>query len=503
MSDPIIHPMRITVRMLAVLVMLMLPVLHGTPTSLAQEGTPASGVAAGVADVPETNAEAGSPTEGRIVIEAAPGQLVDVAAFEVSWGAVLDQAVTEIGAPLPPLTAPLVVTLYADEAALQASEDDTVSEPGASRPAVATADGGVAVATEALLATSPTEATTDLRHAVAHALLMGAGGRGVSQGFAEGFATYVERPASTRVARIAAIVQDGRARSDLLSWSDLNRPRADMSDSARFSAHAYSMVAFLVERYGLRSFGKFVAAFESEPDWRSAMRATYQRPPDDLEAQWREEIPRWTAGGWRENVFPGFDLAPAKEMIASGRYAAAQREVERSLRLFTDLGLTDRQAEAEPILRQAEQGIQAEALMAQVEQALGRHAYDRAGALLTQAETQYAAVPEGLRPAMVIDRYRQMSQQGVQASANLDEAGARSASWQDYPDARAAALAAGIAYAELGDEEMHKRSVSLLHDLDDRQRRLTIVLGVLAALCAVWLALWLWARPSSDLDWGR
>jgi hypothetical protein len=189
-------------------------------------------------------------------------------------------------------------------------------------------------------------------------------------------------------------------------------------------------------------------------------------------------------------------------MLSSGRYAAAQREAERSLRLFSDLGLSDRQAEAEVLLRQSEQALQAETLMEQTEQALGRHAYERAGALLDQAETLYASVPEALRPETLIARYREVSTLGLRAGNDLSEATALSGSWRTYAESRAAALAAGSAYAELGDADMHAQAVTLLSDLDDRQQRLTIVLAVLALLCAAWLALWLWARGPSDLQWG-
>jgi hypothetical protein len=491
------HP-RSTCILRALLAALLLAL--ALPTfAAAQEATPAATPVGGVADTPRTGGESGAVRDLRF---STASWSIDPAAFEIAWGPVLHEAVVEIGAVLPPQDGPVRITLYRDDAELAAAEPSAIPEPGDRPPAFATGSARIAVAVDPLLARSPLEAETALRHAVAHALVREAGGESVPAGFAEGFAAYVERPASARLARAAALVQDARARNDLLTWSDLNRPRAVIDDGGRFPAHAYSMVAFLVERYGLRTYGQLLASFSREPDWRSAMRATYQRPPEDLEAQWRDELPRWTAGGWRENLFAGFDLQPARDLLATGRYAGAQREVERSLRLFTDLGLTERQAEAEPILRQAEQALQAEALMEQVEQALGRKAWERAGALLDQAEVQYQAVPADLQPRAIIDRYRTLSERGLQAARDLDLAGQRSASWQEYPEARAAALAAGSAYAELGDAEMHGQAVGLLGDLDQRQQRMTIGLGLLALLCAVWLGLWLWARGPSDLDWG-
>ncbi|MGI9253610.1 MAG: hypothetical protein ACR2J8_07680 [Thermomicrobiales bacterium] len=473
----------------------------GPYSALAQNDAPPS--FPGVVDAPQTQAEAGMPEGGWIVVETAPGQPVDAESFRQRWGADLETAVEEIGAALPPLDGPLEIVLYGDGVALAAGVTDPVLEPGGAQPAaVGTQQGSVAAGVDSLLAMPDDAAKSALRHAVAHALVVRAGGIAVPAGFAEGNSRYVEQLASPRVSRMAATVQDGRARNDLLTWSELNRPRADMSDPARFDAYAYSMVAFLVERYGLKTFGEFLFDFTFEPDWRAAMRSIYQRDPGDVEAQWREDLPRWTAGGWRDNLFAGFDLEPARELIAAGRYAEAQRAVERSQRLFSDLGMTDLEAEAEPLLRQTGQALQAEALMTQTQQALERHAYERAGALLDQAEAQYVAVPAELRPTGLIGQYRELSARGVRAAAKLDSAAVLSDSWRDAPRAREAALAAGSAFADLGDAEMHRQAAALLSDLDERQTRLALILGVLAVLCAAWLALWLWARGPGGLDWG-
>jgi hypothetical protein len=40
-----------------------------------------------------------------------------------------------------------------------------------------------------------------------------------------------------------------------------------------------------------------------------------------------------------------------------------------------------------------------------------------------------------------------------------------------------------------------------LSRLDQRQRQIVLLLGALAVLTLAWLALWLWARGPSELDW--
>jgi hypothetical protein len=442
---------------------------------------------------------------GRVRILAEAGGPISAAEFAVAWGPALEAALGEIGAVVtaPDPDRPLVLVLYAADESFAEAAATAPDPPLLPTPAVAgVLRGDIAVSVPALQAASPLEAEGALRHAAARVALDRASGWRLPRGFGEGFAAYAERPPTAELARAAALVQNARAGGDLLSWSDLNRPQPPQADPAVFAAHAYSVVGFLVERYGLRQVGEFVAALDAEPDWRSAARTVYKRAPAELEAQWEEQLPRWTAGGWRDNLFAAFDLGPAEALLARGHYAAAGRELEASLRLFNDLQLADRQAAVAPLLRQAETGLQAEALMEQTEQALGRHAYDRADALLAQARAQYAELPPQRRPTGLLDRYGALAAQGLESTARLDAAADLSDSWRDYPSARAAALAAGGGFAALGDQAMYDRAAALLQDLDGRQTRLTLTLGLLALLSAVWLALWLWARGRSDLDWG-
>ena len=435
---------------------------------------------------------------------AEEGGPMTAGAFAVAYGPRLEAAYAELDALLPELNRTIELYLYRDDAAYATA---IAGPPWQElRPGPVTAASGrgdVALSLPALLSRSPLELEGALRRALALVAVREVGGGGVPRGFAEGFAGYVERPAAAGLARAAALVENARGRDRLLTWSDLNRPQLPEGDPAVFSAHTYSVVAFLIDRYGLKQFGAFVAALADEPDWRAALREVYKRSPAELETQWRENLPRWAAGGWRENAFAAFDLAPAQELLAKGHYASAQRELERSLRLFTDLALVDRQAAVEPLLRASETGLQAEALMEQIEQALGRHAYDRAAILLSQARAQYAILPEPQRPTPLLDRYDELAQTGLGATTDLEVAAEQANSWRDYPEARGAALAAGAAFASLGDQAMYDRATATLRDLDDRQKRLTLLLATLAILAAAWLALWLWARGRPALDWGR
>jgi hypothetical protein len=316
-------------------------------------------------------------------------------------------------------------------------------------------------------------------------------------------AAYFERPVAARLARHAALVQNARAGGDLMSWSDLNRPAAPDIPPPVLMAHAYSMVAFLIDRHGPRVLGDFISALADEPDWRAVLRTTYSRAPNELEAQWEESLPRWTAGGWRTNLLAAFDLQPARDLLEVGHYATARRELEQSLRLFTDLGDDEGIAEVGMLLGQTDTGLQAETFMSQAQAALEHHDYDRAQTLLEQARSQYDRLSGAQEPVDLLAAYGELAQAGVQAAHDLESARQQSLRWADYPMARASALAAGAGYARLGDDTGRSQTAEVLEALDSRQRRLVLLFGGLALLSAAWLTLWLWARGGTQLDWER
>jgi hypothetical protein len=353
------------------------------------------------------------------------------------------------------------------------------------------------------LSRSPREADGALRNAVAIDLLMTASNHNLPAGFTYGMALYAERPPTTRLARVASLVSGAVMRkSDLVSWFELQRPQSILREQETAVSLGYSAAAFLIDRYTVTTFQLFLDALTTETDWRPAMEKAYSgRKAQELEAQWIESLPRWVAGPWRENLVAAFDLAPAYQLLDEARYADAKTLLDRSQLLYAGLQDRDKLAEVQDLLYQCDTGIQAEALMQQTQTALEHHTYDRAAALLAQAKAQYDRLPEAHRPTELIATYERLAQEGLEATAELEEAQQLGREWGDYPEARAAALNAGTTFAQLGDEEMVARAGAVIEDLDARQRRLVLMLGALAALTGAWLALWLWARGKPELDW--
>ena len=440
----------------------------------------------------------------RARIHVAPGSAQDADAFARDWGLLIDDGMDQLDAFLPSFRDKVDIYVYPDDAAFSqatANAHWTELEPGPvlANPGV----GDLAVDLEAFQRATPLEAENALRHGMAHVTIREASHGRIPRGFDEGLAAYFEQPVPAQMARHAALVQNARANGDLLTWSDLNRPPMPEADPAEIMAHAYAMVAYFIDRDGAGKLGEFIGALSSEPDWRSMMRETYNRAPTELEAQWVENLPRWTTGGWRTNLLAGFDLEPARDLIARGHYASARRDLEQSLRLFTDLNDEEGIAQINDLMAQTDIGLQAETLMGQTQASLELHDYDRAQDLLSQAQSQFERLGGVQAPDETIAVYAGLSQQGIQAEQDLARARALSRRWADYPLARQAALDAGTAYATLGDNTGYDSSAAVMKALDERQLRLVLLVGGLTLLSVAWLGLWLWSRGKPSLDWGH
>jgi len=472
------------------------------PLVAAQEAPPSLPLPAPPPAKPPPGYTTARTNQARIYVE--PGGDSDAEAFARSWGLLIDDAIEQLETFLPALPDKIDLYVYASEASYVAATSHTPwPEPEATDVLANPGQGDVAVNLVAFARLTPLEGENALRHALAHVVAREASQGRVPRGIDEGLASYFERPVAARLARHAALVQNARAAGDLISWSDLNRPTPPDVPPATLVAHAYSVVAFLIDRHGPRVLGEFIAGLADEPDWRAVLRTTYNRAPAELEAQWEENLPRWTTGGWRTNLLTSFDLQPARDLIAQGHFATARRELEQSLRLFTDLDDEDGIAEVGDLMRQADTGLQAETFMSQTQAALEHHDYDRAETLLAQARTQYDRLAVAQTPDDLMTAYDDLTRAGLQAEADLDRARRDSLRWADYASARSAAIAAGTGYARLGDDEGLNQTNEVLLALDSRQRRLVLLFGGLTLLSGVWLALWLWARGGTRLNWGR
>jgi hypothetical protein len=425
------------------------------------------------------------------------------ASFAVAHGGTLEQAFTELGI-LFGVDAPaerIPIFAYAareeyDAAVLanvrpEIAQIEVIADPSRS---------DISLFLPSFEKLSPIQAENQLRHAVSH-IATGIASQGkVPWGFDEGIAQYVERPVNEQMARTASLVQAANQRGNLPSWFDMNRPNAFV-DPTLAAAQSYAAIAFLIDRYELPALRQFLVELRTASTWNEALRLAYGRDPKDVEEQWQENLPRWTSEDWRRNLVAAFDLEPAKALLAQAKYVAAKAALEPPLTLFRQIDAPEQLELVKSMIGQCDIGIQAESLMTQVQQALEAHTYDRAVNLLAQAKLQYAQLPEAQQPIEMIATYEKLAADGLQASAQLDEAGRLSQSWRNFPEARRAARAAGTTFAAIGDQAGVVEAQAILDELDKDQRRIVLLLGALAVLTLVWLALWLWARGPAELSW--
>jgi hypothetical protein len=440
------------------------------------------------------------------IYAVAPNDRANAETFSALHGETLEQAVAELSLFFDyQLTQKIQVRGYADGTTLDLARQTAEPVPLPGIAAVADSKSFIiSLDVSSFVILSEREADTALRHAVAQVMAAAASGFRLPDGFAQGIALYAERPTTPKLARYAAVLANANSSSPLPSWFDINRPDAYSDLGDLLPAAAYSVTAFLIDRYTISAFQAFLKALQvaTDDDWRLAMREAYDRDPTEMETLWVEDVPRWVSGSdWRNNLVAAFDLTPAQELFAQARYAEAKSALDRSQLLYSNIGDREMLTQVQELLQQCDRGLQAESLMQQVQEALERHSYDRAQALLLQAREQYRHLPADHQPEQLLVTYETLAADGIAAGVSLSEAQRLGRQWGDYPEARENAVTAGTTYAALGDEEMTNRATGVLDDLDARQRRLVLMLGALGVITATWLLLWLWARGQSELDW--
>jgi predicted nucleic acid-binding Zn ribbon protein len=362
------------------------------------------------------------------------------------------------------------------------------------------AAGEVLVNLTDVLALSPTQVQDAIGNAVTQLAVQHASSGKAPAGIAAGIALYVELPTSEYLARIASTVQASYQKNTLLTWFDLNRPIA-AKDQELALGECYAMASFLIDRYDIPALRTMLGDLPGAAQWQDAYRSAFAADPSVIEQQWRADLPRWTTSGWRDNLIASFDLEPARTILGQGQYVAAKALLDPSLNLYRQLNDPESLAQTQTLMNQADTGIQAEALMVEIEKALQDHDYARASNLLDQADIQYKALPTEQVPQSLLSTYRQMATDGQTATAQLAEADRLARSWGSYPEARAAARDAGATFARLGDEQNRQSAEQVLNKLDNRQRRLVVMMIGLGVITLVWLMLWLRARGPSDVRW--
>jgi hypothetical protein len=362
-------------------------------------------------------------------------------------------------------------------------------------------------ASTALVATTnfeqltPIEATNIIRNVLARAFIHQAGGGHVPAGLTAGLARYLESPVVATQARIGSLVQGQEQAGTLPGWPDIANEGPGTLPAEERTANGYALVAFLADRYGMIGLRNLVAGFTPNPGLDANLTATFGQSTSGLTGAWESFLPRWFASGWRENAAAAFDTSRAEQLFDRGAYEAAAAEAERSQRLFTDLDDQEGLGRVEALLAQCAVGLQADGLMQQAEEALTAHDYSGAMTYLLQADGLYDVLPAEHRPESSIERYRTLATSGMAADARLAEALAAGDDWFRAAAARGDAVAAGDAYAALGDEANRQVATDLVAEIDTRLWRTIYLLSAIVIGLIGWLAAWGWLRHPARLRW--
>ncbi|MDQ2682586.1 MAG: hypothetical protein M3Y37_03560, partial [Chloroflexota bacterium] len=351
-------------------------------------------------------------------------------------------------------------------------------------------NGHIIVDMPNLLAASPAAADDAIRNAMTQRLLQEWAGTPLPPLLQAGLALYLELPTTEYLARLATTI-DGAVQGDLLyTWFDLFTIGVPGDDLLAL-AESYSVTAFLVNRYDIPSLRLFLSSLAEGATWTDAVRTAFQTDAASLEGQWEANLPAWATSGWRDNLMASFDLEPARAMLDQGQYVSAKAMLGPAQNLYRQLDDKEALAEVQRLIGQADTGIQAEALMAEIQLALEAFDYPRALNLLDQVDTQFALLPADQVPTGLLDTYRQIATDGSIALGQLETASNLADSWGRYPEARKAARDAGNTFARLGDGTRQAEAVAVVDKLDNRQRRLVVLLSGLGILTLCWLAFWL------------
>jgi hypothetical protein len=338
------------------------------------------------------------------------------------------------------------------------------------------------VIVERTLQQTEEEVQNNVRHELAHIVAADLSGNRLNTGFQEGVAQYMERPSGELDRRIEAL-RIARDAGRLMPWSAFD-DRAQVYAAPEVSyPQSLSVVAFLVDRGGFAQLRDFLTLTARSSGYRSALERAYGESPADLEAAWLDWLPGYLEGGYQRSALETYDLGYARELVASGNYAAASQELEQALEWLQRQASTQPPEvleEAEALLARSEEGMRAVNLAESARTALEGADYARAQELIAGAQTVYERIGDTNQDA-VLAVYAERAARGLEAERRLAQADALARGLR-YPQARAAADMAATEFAALGDDGRHASALDLRAALDQRQRLLGLALMVLGLI---------------------
>ncbi len=325
---------------------------------------------------------------------------------------------------------------------------------------------------------TPDEVQNNIRHEMTHIVASDLSESRLNVMFQEGLAQYIEHPSPELESKMS-LLRSVVAGNGLLNWSDMN-DRDTFYRLARVSyPESLSIVAFLVDRYSFTKVREMLTVTAKSSGYRSALDRTFGVSPDQLEKEWQSWSPSYLAGGYKHNALVSYNLSKAQSLLAEGRYADAQHELETAVEWLRTANQPQVLQQAEALLEQSLAAQHAEAVAGQARAALESADFARAQELTAQAQQAYTAVGDPRQDA-VLQEYAARAARGLAAESTLETAQQLSTTWHVF-QARALADQAAADFAAVGATKRVAEARAVRDMLDQRQSLVGIVLLALGA----------------------
>ncbi|GAC1363156.1 MAG: peptidase MA family metallohydrolase [Herpetosiphon sp.] len=334
---------------------------------------------------------------------------------------------------------------------------------------------------------SEEEVRNNIRHELTHIIAADLSGNKLSALWQEGVAQNAEHPGQ-RLDQDMQKLRTAVARHELLAWNDLDRRDVMYGKPELAYPESYAVVAFLIRRNGMPTFRQFVEAEQWTSDYHAALRSVYRTTPEQLEREWLAQMTPFVDGGYRTAPTSKVDLAPSQAAIEQGDYAGAIK-VLKPLVLRLRSSQSPLVTSAASLLQRAEDGIAANdfAEGARIKLATGDYAAAERDA--QDSERLFSTLGAAERLA-VVRRYKDAARRGQDAQQQVEDAQHLLRQFR-FVAARRSLATAYTAFTRLGDAARAGQAQAVLAALERGQQ--AVAAGMLA--CAGGVLVWnMWRR---------
>lgn len=353
---------------------------------------------------------------------------------------------------------------------------------------------GIYVSASRSAGLKPVDLGRNLRGLLARETAAQLSGGHLPAGLLEGVERYAQAPPADLQALVGTL--NGVVGADRLAgWNTLlnqTDPEAD--------AQTYSVVAFLMDIYGFRTFRTYLDRVRETRDWRTAIPRAYltgtnstpampapaagaTAPPPaagesvmSLEMKWRAYLPQFLGGLWQRNQFTFSNTEEASRLVAAGQYTQAVMLLTPAIPFLQQISNTRRAADAQSLLSRARAGAAAESTLRDAQQALEGNDYERTLTLVSQAKTEFESLGKDARPSPLLRQYEERANRGKTATADLTVAETAVGGWNVLLARQRADRALGT-FTEYGNTPLADRAQSVIDRANGEIR--TVGLGTI------------------------